>query len=86
MSISSINIFDQEQESLSELLKIMHSNPKFKIKVITLLKLDPWERQSILDYWLEQMQRQQSCEELRSALACLVDEKVSSEMLEKLSN
>ena len=86
MNIATINILDKEYESFSELLEIINSNPQFKIKVITLLKLNPSERRIILHYWLDQMKNLQSCENLRRALSSLTKEKVSAEMIKIIIN
>jgi len=77
---------DQEIESFFKLLQIMRADPLLNDKVITLAKMDSCERQSILNYWLEQLQKQESHDNLCQALSCLIDDKVPAEMLKMISH
>ena len=85
MKLSSKTDLDQEFESFNTLLQVMCDDPLINDKIITLLKLDSYQRRSILNYWLEQLGKQNAYEDFCDALACLFDDKVAIKVLEIIS-
>ena len=86
MKPSQITDLDQDFESLIKLLQVMRNDPLINDKIITLLRQDSFQRRSILNYWLEQLRRQNAFENLRQALSCLFDDKVAAKVLKIISN
>jgi len=86
MKLSPRADLDQDFDSFNTLLQVMCDDPLINVKIITLLKLDSFQRRSILNYWLEQLQRQNAHENLCQALACLFDDNVAAKVLEIIGN
>ena len=86
MKPSFITDVDQEFESLNSLLQVMRDDHIINVKITTLLKMDSYQRRYILNYWLEQLQRQDAHENLCQALACLFDDNVAAKVLEIIGN
>ncbi len=72
---------DKELEPFIKLMQVMHKDPVINEKVIQLLKLDSYQRRSVLNVWLEQLRLRNASENLLSALSCLFDDKIAEEVL-----
>ena len=55
-------------------------------KVITMLRLDSYQRRSLLNNWLEKLRKQNAPQNLLSALSCLFDDNVAEEILILIRN
>ena len=72
---------DQNFESFNVLLQIMRDDPVIHEKLLTILKLDSYQRRLILNNWLEQLRRQDANKNLSHALSCLFDDTVVVKVL-----
>jgi hypothetical protein len=82
----SANAFlEQDFESFNTLLQVMRDDQLINDKITILLKMESYQRRYILNYWLEQLQRQNAHEDLCQALACLFDNKIASRVLKIIS-
>ena len=61
-------------------------DPVVNEKVITILKLDSFQRKSILNNWLEQLRKQNALENLQRALSYLFDEHIAAKVLKIFNN
>jgi hypothetical protein len=77
---------NNQYESLSRLIQVMRDDGVINEKVITMLQLDSYQRRSVLNNWLEQLQMQNAPQNLLSALSCLFDDKVAEQVLTLIDN
>jgi hypothetical protein len=77
---------DKDFEPFYKLLQVMRDDPVVNEKVLTILKLDSYQRRSVINNWLEQLRRQNAFENLRQALSCLFDDKVAAKVLKIISH
>lgn len=76
----------QDFEPFNTLLQVMCNDRLINDKIITLLNLDSYQRRSILNYWLEQLRKQNAYEDLCDALSCLFDDKIAAKVLRIISH
>jgi len=62
-------------------MHVMQNDPVIHDKVIEMLKLDSYQRRSVLNSWLEQLRIHKASESLLSALSTLFDDKIAKEVL-----
>jgi hypothetical protein len=74
------NIF----EPYKRLLQVMQNDPLIHERVIQMLKLDSYQRRSLLNNWLEQLRTRNASENLLGALSCLFDDKIAKEVLTQI--
>lgn len=55
-------------------------------RVKKMLALDPFNRRTVLNRWLEQLYRNKASEHLRQALSWLLDDKIAAKVLELINN
>jgi len=77
---------DQNFESFNVLLQIMRDDPVIHEKLLTILKLDSYQRRLILNNWLEQLRRQNAFDSLQQALSCLFDDTVAAQVLKIINH
>ena len=86
MKPSQITDLDKEFESFNKLIQVMRDDPVVNEKILTILKLDSYQRRSVINNWLEQLRKQNAFESLRQALSCLFDDKIAGEVLKIISH
>lgn len=72
--------------SFTKLVQVMQDDPLINEKVITILKLDSFQRRNVLNNWLEQLRTRKAPENLLNALSCLFDDKIAEEVLTLINN
>jgi hypothetical protein len=72
---------DNESESLIRLIQVMRDDSLINKKVIEMLKLDSYQRRSVLNNWLERLRVENAPDNLLSALSCLFDDKIAEQVL-----
>ena len=72
---------DREFEPFEKLIQVMRDDSFINENVITMLKLDSYQRRIVLNNWLEQLRRKNAPENLRKALSCLFDDIVAEKVL-----
>ena len=72
---------DNESESLIRLIQVMRDDDLINKKVIEMLKLDSYQRRSVLNNWLERLRKQKAPQNLLNALSCLFDDKTAEQVL-----
>jgi len=77
---------DREFEPLKKLIQVMRDDPVINVKVIKMLQLDPYQRRTVLNNWLEQLRRRNASGNLLNALSCLFDDKVAEKVLTLINN
>lgn len=65
-------------ESLADFLDAAMYDPIMRDQILTLVELDSFNRQSILNTWLAELQLKGAPGELSNALACLKEDKVAA--------
>ena len=55
-------------------------------RVKKMLALDPFNRRTVLNRWLEQLYHKNASEHLRQALSRLLDDKIAAKVLELINN
>jgi len=61
-------------------MQIIEKDALVNEKLITMLKLDSYQRRSVLNNWLEQLRQKNAPENLRQALSCLFDDIVAEKV------
>ena len=81
MKSSKIEDIDREFEPLKKLIQVMRDDSVINEKVIKMLQMDSFKRRSVLNNWLEQLQRCNASGNLLNAFSCLFDDKVAEKVL-----
>lgn len=66
-----------ENETFVRLIQAAQDDPKFREKLIAILSLDSFNRKSVLNAFIENMQRDSVTEDLIAAMADLLDDEVA---------
>ena len=77
---------NEEFGPLKKLIQVMRDDSYINEKVITMLKLDSYQRRIVLNNWLEKLRQQNAPENLKQALSCLFDDKVAEKVLTVINN
>jgi hypothetical protein len=72
---------DNESKYLIRLIQTMRDDDLINKKVIEMLKLDSYQRRSVLNNWLERLRMENAPQNLLSALSCLFDDKIAEQVL-----
>ncbi len=72
---------DSEFASFEKLIQVMRDDPLLNEKVIQVLRLNSFQRRSVLNSLLEQLRIHHASENLLGALSCLFDDKIAEEVL-----
>ena len=77
------NLFTSERrtEPIIKLINVIQNDSIINNRVKKMLELDSFNRRTVLNRWLEQLQRKSASENLREALSCLFDDKVAKKVL-----
>ena len=68
-------------EPLERLIQAMKIDPLINAEVIKILRLSPYQRRSVLNNWLEQLENRQASQNMRKALSYLFDDIIVFELL-----
>lgn len=71
---------------LEKLILVMKEDTLVNEQVINLLKMQSYQRRSVLNNWLEELRKRNASEDLLSALSCLFDNKIAAEVLNIINN
>ncbi len=71
----------ESTEKLANLIQTTMEDPVIKKRIVEVLKLNSFERRTVLNNWLEQLRHRKAPENLLSALSCLFDDKVAEKVL-----
>ena len=72
--------------SFKKLVQVMQDDPLINEKVITILKLDSFQRRNVLNNWLEQLRTRKAPENLLNALSYLFDDSIAEEVVKLINN
>jgi len=86
MSSSGANANEIIYESIINLIGIMRENREIGTKLKQVLRMKPYQRRTVLNRWLEQLQVQQAPTPLLGALAYLFDDKIAGKVLSLINN
>ena len=80
--------FIGENEPLVTLIRVAQEDVEIKRHLLAILSQNKFNRESILNSYLEELRLKQAPQEFISAIACLLDDDVAEKALEilKLSN
>jgi len=73
--------FDKGLDHFIKLMQVMQKDSLINEKVIQMLRLDSYQRRSVLNVWLEQLRNHHASQNLLSALFCLFDDKIADKVL-----
>ena len=76
---------DNGSESLIRLIQVMRGDLDINKKVIEMLKLNSYQRRSVLNNWLERLRIENAPQNLLSALSSLFDDDVARQTLELIN-
>jgi hypothetical protein len=71
-----------ENEDFVRLMEVIRVDPQVRARIAPLLRLDSFQRKSILSTWLQQLQLQKASAAFVGALACLLDDGIANKALE----
>ena len=74
----------ESNETLVRLIRVAKEDPEIREQLLAILSLDKFNRKSALHSFLEQMSLMQAPEELLSAIASFLDDRVAEKGLELL--
>jgi hypothetical protein len=72
---------DNELKPFIKLIQVMRDDSVINKKVIKMLKLDSYQRRTVLNNWLERLRIENAPDNLLGALSCLFDDKVAEQVL-----
>ena len=72
-------------EPLLRLIQILKDDPVINNKVVTILKLDSFNRRTVLNNWLDQLRGKNASEKLMQGLSCLFDDAIAKKTLSLIS-
>jgi len=77
---------DRRHESFINLIQIMQNDTVINKKIIKILKLDSYQRRSVINNWLEQLRKKNAPTNLTQTLAYLFDDIVAEKVLSLINN
>ena len=63
-------------------MTVVREDPQVRGRIVPLLRLDAFQRKSVLNTWLDQLRLSKAPEAFMSALACLLDDGIAVKALE----
>ena len=69
-------------EPFISLVQVIQEDSQVQAQIAPLLKLDPFNRKSAINTWLEQLEYRRAPADFRRALACLLDDAIALKVLE----
>ena len=75
------NDTDEILEQFIKLVQVIRENQEIGLRVRQLLEMDPYQRRTVLNKWLEQLRTQNASDNLLRALSCLFDDKTAADVL-----
>ena len=76
--------FAGQNDPFITLIRVVQENTEIRERLFTILTLDKFNRESILNSYLEEMRLKQAPAEFISAIACLLDYDIAQKALEIL--
>jgi len=70
-----------DDETFIRLIQIARDNPEIREKILGILYMDPFNRKSALNTFIEQMRLKGAPREFVSAVACFLDDQVAESAL-----
>jgi hypothetical protein len=74
-----------ENETFVTLMRVAKEDAEIKKQLLTILSQNRFNRASILNSYVEDLQLQKAPKEFISAIACLLDDRISAKALEILN-
>jgi len=71
--------------SIKKLIRLIRDDELINKKVTALLKLDSWKRRTVLNNWLQQLNKLNAPADLQDALSCLFDDINAKDVLKLIS-
>ena len=68
------------------LITVIQHDSIINNRIKKMLDLDPFDRRTVLNRWLEQLHRKNASEHLRQSLSCLFDDKIAAKISEFIKN
>ncbi|MDY6790440.1 MAG: hypothetical protein SWH54_04130 [Thermodesulfobacteriota bacterium] len=76
--------FVADDENFITLVQVLQEDDKIRSKVEPILSMNPFNRKSALNTWLEQLKLQQAPEKFMALLSCLLDDDIAKRLLQVL--
>jgi hypothetical protein len=83
-----MQLFDKDKrlvaddENFIALVKVLKEDDKIRSKIEPILSLDPFNRKSALNTWLEQLKFQQAPKKFIALLSCLINDDVAEKLVQ----
>lgn len=82
-----MKLFDENKHFLTDdenfiaLVQVLKEDHKIRSKIEPILSLDPFNRKSVLNTWVEQLKFQQAPGKFIAMLSCLIDDDIARKVL-----
>jgi hypothetical protein len=74
--------FVTDDENFVALVQVLKEDRKIRSKIEPILSLDPFNRKSVLNTWVEQLKFQQAPGKFIALLSCLIDDDIARKVLQ----
>lgn len=74
--------FVADDENFIALVQVLKEDDKIRSKVEPILSMDPFNRKSALNTWLEQLKFQQAPKKFMALISCLLDDDIAEKLLQ----
>jgi hypothetical protein len=81
MKLTKQKDIDYDFELFKKLVIVMRDDPLINEKIISILQMDSFQRRTVLNNWLEQLQIRNASKNLLHALSYLFDDSVAEKVL-----
>ena len=76
----------EEQEDFITLVRVAEEDVEVRSQIASILKLESFHRQSLLNSWIEELHLKKAPDELIRALSCLLDDDVAEKTMRFFKN
>jgi hypothetical protein len=75
-----------DDDDFIRLIQVARDDPEIRHQLLSILSLDPFHRESVLNSWLDQLKHQNAPPEFIRAIRCLTDTAIAGKALELLKS
>jgi len=86
MKFRKLFTFERRTDPFIKLINVIQNDSVINIRIKKMLELNSFHRRTVLNRWLEQLDRKSANEKLRQALSCLFDDNVAKKVLTLINN
>ena len=86
MKLQKLFTFERRPDPFIRLINVIQNDSIINNRIKKMLELDSFHRRTVLNRWLEQLNRKNASENLRRTLSCLFDDSVAKKVLALINN